>query len=507
MQILRGSLQVAAEAAIARLIEAAPSLVQLIPELASQAIPIVARRAADPGAALQFELFDAIAAFFRTVAAQQPLILIVDDAHLADATSCQLLRFLTHTAANSRLLLVATMCEGPEPAGASLAALAELRRECHVCALAGFSEGEVSRFIAATYGVDSPPALVATLQQATHGNPFFVAEITRSLAQRHCLDTPFTTTELLPYIPSHIYDAVRRHLRPLSQRAPEVLAAAAILGREFDAETLRRVIEREHGGPAESGTRETLLAWLAEMVALGVLIADVHSLGRYRFAHALIREVLYLDTPSVERAGLHCAAGATLEEALLVEPAEIAPVAHHFYHALPIADRAKVIDYQCRAAEWAQQHHAYEQAILHYRRALALTEEQQPAGLGRRCEVLTALGNACMRHGDRAGAQRAFERAATLARQSERMDLFPRAVLGLSESRSWVPMAGADRQLEPLIEEALAVADAGDASVRARLLGRAAFTQLANRSRGRRARCPGAGPSTPRPGNPGPRLV
>src|SRR5581483_2684701 len=111
------------------------------------------------------------------------------------------------------------------------------------------------------------------------------------------------------------------------------LTIAAVLGREFDVATLGAVA----GTPAAEA-----LATLSLPVSLR-LAEPAESQGRFRFAHALIRETLYGDLSPAERARLHLDVARQLEE-LHRDSAEppVAEIAYHYYHAAPLgyADQA-----------------------------------------------------------------------------------------------------------------------------------------------------------------------
>jgi predicted ATPase len=97
--------------------------------------------------------------------------------------------------------------------------------------------------------------------------------------------------------------------------------------------------------------------------------------GRYRFAHGLIREALYEGLSRSRRARLHGLAADALERLHPGEGPQLVEIAFHLCDAVDGADRDAAIAAAARAAEWARDRHAYEQALVLYTRALALMGE------------------------------------------------------------------------------------------------------------------------------------
>ena len=81
---------------------------QVVSELRSQICRACRRRrAADPDQS-RFQLFDAITTFLRNASTGRPLVLVLEDLHLADTPSLQLLQFLVRELPASRMVVVAT---------------------------------------------------------------------------------------------------------------------------------------------------------------------------------------------------------------------------------------------------------------------------------------------------------------------------------------------------------------------------------------------------------------
>ena len=210
------------------------------------------------------------------------------------------------------------------------------------------------------------------------------------------------------------------------------------------------------------------MARFDEAVAAHVLMEPRTSGGTWRFAHALIRDVLYASLPGSVRRDLHLRMARTLEAQRTPEP-PLAELAHHYVLAGPAAEPGIAIDYATRAAERATAVHAHEESARLYRLGL------QASGLDDRgrCTLLLRLGASVSRAGDQARTKEAFWQAAEIAQGFGLTEQLAEAALGYGGIFHWL-RAGDDERLVPLLERALAALDPGDSTLRAGLLGRLA---------------------------------
>lgn len=134
----------------------------------------------------RFRLFDSITLFLKHASRAQPLVLILEDLHWADRPSLLLLEFLARELAGSRLLVLMTFRDlevaRQDPLSLSLG---ELNRERMLerVPLRGLSREDVAQFIELAIGAPSPAGLAEAVYTRTEGNPLFVTEVVRLLAQ------------------------------------------------------------------------------------------------------------------------------------------------------------------------------------------------------------------------------------------------------------------------------------------------------------------------------------
>jgi tetratricopeptide (TPR) repeat protein len=207
------------------------------------------------------------------------------------------------------------------------------------------------------------------------------------------------------------------------------------------------------------------------------LLARVESAAEHvRFAHGLVREVMYERAKSGVRARLHRRTAHALEARGAPHGAErLSALAHHYGRAVLGGDTRKAIHYALRAGERALASYAFEDAAAHFDAALDALEAEDSLDAARACQSALAATRAhelCNRHElavARAG------RAIELARKSRSARLFREAVIAASEIR---PAYVRDPRLVALIDEALAAADDRDLATRAQLVSHRAMMAL-----------------------------
>jgi len=365
-----------------RLGAGAPFVAQLVAEVA-EILPDVGPpppMAAEGG---RFRLFDAVATFLRNAAAGQPLMLVLDDLHAADASSVLLLRFVARELGDARVLVLGACRDIEVDLGHPLAAaLAELSREptARHLRLLGLTKAGVGRLIQETAGVRAGDGVVAAVHRYTEGNPLFVEEVVRLLAAERRLDRIDDPAGLRLAIPEGIRAVIGLRVGRLPEACGKIVGLASVFGREFSLPALDRL----SGVPAGE-----LLDILHDSIAARVVAEVPGAPGRLRFTHALIREVVYERIPAGQRVRLHQRAGEVLE-ALYRQDLDphLAELAHHFFEAAPGGEAGKAVSYARRAGQRAIALVAYEEAARLFRMALAaLGPGQSPEEDRARCRL------------------------------------------------------------------------------------------------------------------------
>jgi tetratricopeptide (TPR) repeat protein len=324
--------------------------------------------------------------------------LILDDLHWAAKPTLLLLRHLLRFGEQARVQIVGTYRSTDLDRSHPLAAmLTDLHRDGSASrlALGGLDEDEVSAYVSEA-GYDDED-LARALASVTGGNPFFLIEALRHVAESGGRWDSNT-------LPQGVREAVSRRLSRLGAETNTALAAAAVVGSRFAVDLVERVLDGD------------LVDAFDEACRADIVIEEPG--GRYRFNHALVRQSLLAELPSVRRMRLHQRIATTLEAASGGDDELLAELAHHYFECAWAGNAAKAVEYCRRAGDQAIERLAYEGAAEMYDRALHALEELddelpdrgalQAELLVARCEALLAAGDV----GSAAGAVAQLRQAA-----------------------------------------------------------------------------------------------
>ncbi len=421
---------------------------------------LVARKGAGQGLVnlQRGDLFEQYTTLLQALAAQRPLLLILDDLHWADPSSISLLFHLGQHIGRSRILLVGTyrpeeVAVGWEDAAHPLEdVVSEFKRDFGDIGVdldqATAIEGR--RFVEAL--LDTEPNRLdetfrRTLFQHTGGHALFTVELLRDMQQRGDLrrdaegqwvaePTPLPAGAPVQAsqggldwrrLPARMEGVVEKRIARLPAELRQALRIASVEGEEFTAEVVARVQGVDEGElirrlSAEAVRQHRLvsapsLQWLGQ-----------RPLSRYQFRHNLFQKYLYHTLDEVERAYLHEAVGSTLE-ALYAERAEqvAGQLARHFQVA---GNVDKAVEYLLQAGERARRLSANEEVIGYFQQGLGLLQSlpDSPTRAQRELALQLSLGNALIAIKGYAAPEvgQAFSRARDLCRQlGDTPELFP----------------------------------------------------------------------------------
>lgn len=445
-------------------------LTRLLPELGQRVPGLATPLTGDPETE-RHRLFEAVSDFLAEMSHTDPVILVLDDVHWADKPSLLLLRHVLRSAAPMRLLVLATYRDTDLDRTHPLSdVLAHLRREPGVARLdlVGLDQSEVMALMEAQAGHDLDEAgigLAYAVQHETQGNPFFVGEVLRHLAESGAIvqvDGKWTSDRTLEEvgIPEGIREVVGRRLSRLSEAANRALALAAVIGAEFDLATIEAA-----GGPKG----DELFDALDEAVRHSIVREIPGTVGRYTFAHALVRSSLYEELTTNRRVRMHWQVGTAIEARYQNQlDAHLDVLAYHMTEGALAGDAMKAVDYGRRAGARADAELAFETAARHYDRALGTYELLADPDAGAKCDLQIALAVALHNASD-PRCREAMYAAAVTARVIGDGERLSRAALVLS-SGSVSSNAVVDPAVVALLQEAIDTLGEQPTGLRARLL-------------------------------------
>jgi DNA-binding NarL/FixJ family response regulator len=383
-------------------------LIALAPALRSY-YPAVAANSGIDARYEQQRLFESVAAWCEALSAHAPVLLLVDDVQWADSATVFLLRQLARRGHRLRLLLVVTVRDWESEQAPGLSdVLLDLNRERLVThlRLGRLGRDETGDLLAAMFTEAIPPELRDGIYEQTEGNPFFVEEVCKDLIEEGKLvyrDGRWQPSSMARIkIPQTVRAAILARVARVPEPAQEALRLAAIIGREFDLETLQRA------GDLDEGTLITAL----ESALRAQLISEVDSGDttglRFSFVHTLIPTALRESTMHLRRRLLHGRVTQALES---LRPDDYEALA---YHAAEAGDAGRAHKYYGQAGNraliWAP-----EDAIRQFRAALKYWPDADVVG---RAETLGRLGYCLWVTGDVPAALGYFETAYELFRAS-----------------------------------------------------------------------------------------
>ena len=251
--------------------------------------------------------------------------------------------------------------------------------------LGGLDRDGVGRLITRTIGGRPPEPLVEAVADRCGGNPFFITELLRLLQSERRLAGPDAAAAARREVPVGVRDVLRARLARLPEQTSTLLMVAAVAGREFDLDLVEAVTGLEDE-PALDAAEAAVLA--------GLVIEDDRPGGRYRFAHALVRETIYEDISRARRARLHARVADALVAVRGAEPEPAAEMAYHCWQAAPVIGAARALPHLVRAGEQAAAQLAYEAADEQFERALQLAGQlpASPQATDQEIHIAARLG-------------------------------------------------------------------------------------------------------------------
>jgi DNA-binding CsgD family transcriptional regulator len=307
------------------------------------------------------QMFGAVLGLLGELAAAAPVLLVFEDLHWADASTRDLVTFLSRVLRTERVALIGTYRTDDLHRRHPLRPVtAELQRLPSVTAirLGPLTPAALAEHLTALAGLrqeDLDAVQLNSIIDRAEGNAYYAEELLAAAAGTH--DAPGVPGSRV--LPEDLAALLLSRVERLSDPAQRVLRAAAVAGRQADDELIRAA----SGLPLpdyEDAIRETVTQQLLIPAGDG-----------YSFRHALLREAVEADLLPGERTRLHGVLAGLLasEERLANQAGTAAELAHHYLasHDIPGAYAASI-----RAGAEAEQLGAPAEAQRHYDQALAL---------------------------------------------------------------------------------------------------------------------------------------
>jgi tetratricopeptide (TPR) repeat protein len=354
-------------------------LLTLAPELKPYYPSVPSNPALSPEAE-QRRLFENVVTFCAALSELHPLLIVLDDAHWADSGSLALMRHLARRLRNKRVLLLATYRELEVNEARPLReVLLDLNRErlARRLKLGRLTHDQTGALLEAIFEEAIAPDFLERIFRETEGNPFFIEELCKELVESGRLyyqDGRWHRPSMDELeLPQSIREVIQARVSKLTPEHREALTLAAILGREFDFDTLSLA----------SGHNEELLIEALEIAEQAQLIEEVSGErgATFSFAHALIPATLAESVPTLRRRKLHRQAAQAIER---LRPEAFEDLAHHYEAA---GDDQRALVSYTKAGERASRAYSNQEAESYIRAAFELA-----SGPDLQADLLAELG-------------------------------------------------------------------------------------------------------------------
>lgn len=297
-------------------------------------------------------------AILASASSAAPAVLLFEDLHWADATTCELIDLLVAQIRQTPVLVVTTYRPEFDPGWAAAS-------HCTLLSLSRLSQ-EQSRamILRCTNGKSLPPAIEDAIAAKTDGVPLFIEEMIRSLIDSGQLviagDRYVQADGILSIsLPDTLRGSLTARLDRLV-KAKRVAQVGAVIGRSFSRDLISELIPEPE--QVNDGLRELVEAHLA-------FESEPGSQKVYVFKHALVQDAAYESLLLSQRKDLH---GRVVELLARKDPglADRQPelLAHHLTAA---GADANAVPMWLKAADMAMQRFSVSEAVSHLRKGLS----------------------------------------------------------------------------------------------------------------------------------------
>jgi len=394
----------------------------LLPELAESpgADEAIAALAGDR----QLRLFDSVTRLVQSVASGVgPLMLVLDDAHWADAESLGLLAHVLRHVGRARVLVA--LAYRPEEVASDhplRSVLVELRRspgQLLELSLGRLSDGEVASLMTSVIGWPVPPPVANAVAGVSGGNPLFVSELSRTLEPG--TSSTWSLDDLHGRLPAQVEDVLAHRISLVGPQSREALLAIAAAPGGCEVSTLVHVLDQTVGATLDT---------IDELLESGLIVERQEDQdATYAVTHALYGYAAFGRLSRARQVSIHYRLALALDVGVDSDPERhLAPAAYHWHAAGRSGDPSHAI-VRCEAAgDLALDRTAYADAIAHFGRALDAVgwsggdAHEAARVLAKRAEVNHRAGNP-------PGRERDAEDAAELAASAGDTSTLCRAAL------------------------------------------------------------------------------
>jgi DNA-binding SARP family transcriptional activator len=421
----------------------------------------------DPATA-QSHICRAVVEALNLLASEGSVQLFLDDVQWADPGSLQMLRAVsTAVELAGTFSLVATMRSGdPSTVAQVEAAVSDPFHHRNVAQirLSGLAKEEIAKLFSAesTRGDASGIHEAEVLRTLTGGNPLFATQLIRNGRETGLSEVG----GLIPDdgdLPFELSSVIGGRLHRLPGDVRRVLEVSAILGNSGSVAVLQATLRT-------IGLDEGMLQAVDTAVSHGFIV--IGQSMEFAFTHELVRRRLVAELGPLQRKRLHLAVGESLQS--MSDGGSTAEIAFHRRTAAPLGDAAEAARWTLRSAIGSFYSGAFENAQNELEDGLTSARRFRAQSSLECSDLLLALAGVAMAMGDNERNKECCLQAAEIARAHESAERLALVAIQLASAGV---LGSGDRDVLDACEEALSARDVLRPSVRAQLLGVAAYYQ------------------------------
>ena len=367
----------------------AAEIAQMVPSL-RRVFPDLPEPVAPSGNELRRYLFDGLGQALGRAAQARPLLVILEDLHWADESTLNLFLHLAARLSPLPWVMIGTYRHGYAEDNPSLVRTLEelIRMRVRPLNLRSLSQPEVAQMLQGLSRNRASDRLASLIFEDTEGNPFFVEEVYKHLAEEgRIFDAAGNVRTDLTFedidVPENVRLVIGRRLESLDERERRALAAAAVIGRSFSFQLLSAISEMDV---------DELFAIIEKAQRMGTIVPSPEGPETpFTFSHELVRQTLLASVSIPRRQKLHANVADAIERLYPHAVDERAgEIAAHLLRSKSFSDPQKVVRWLTVTGMRALEAAAYSDAHRKLETAL-----QYDHGISKwRAEVLSAMATA-----------------------------------------------------------------------------------------------------------------
>jgi len=352
----------------------------------------------------------AIKEFITILSRIEPLILHVEDVQWIDDTSQEVFQILTRQVGDFPFIILASSRYNDDGTKPVLKADEDVQQTEII--LDDLQADSAESLIKSSLVLKPDDELVQYVQSRAEGNPFYIEQFCLYLKENNLLIREgefYRLTDEHVDIPAGVNLIIIARIDRLAEELKETIQIASVLGREFELQVLKELIDllsksdsEDLSFPRYKDIRPVVTK--GEVERIWSALTEL----RYIFSHALLRDAVYEMQLKARLRSLHKLAADTIVKVFPDDMEKYAEIAHHYEQA---EDWENAWEYCSRAGEYFHESVKYSEASICFQKSLSIIERIHES---EHPDIATSLNNLAVLYHEQGNYDKAeslFERA------------------------------------------------------------------------------------------------